>query len=487
MLTTSTGDLIGRRLAFNLTLLFAGVFGTAAGAANSFVSCAVLVSFCGFGVGGNLPVDSAVFLEFLPGTHQYLLEVLAVWWSFGQFIPAGAAWGFLSHFSCSEDTPAGQCQKKDNMGWRYLFYSMGALTLLAFFLRFFVFRLRESPRYLIGQGRYQEAIDVLNDVAKYNGTTQPLTVEDLLQVERDYASTGHPAAVDRPTAWQRTLAQFRPGGFTHIRALFSTRKVAYSTSLIILVWGMIGLASPVSLSAIFVVSTAEAPFSRPLALPGALPSILTWPSALCEFPPRIPRPPRSPGWIQQYCHHLPEQLYHHRLLHSWHADSGMDRRLALYRQKRHPRFGSNPYRRLPIRIHGSQNTGYDSGFQLHHLLRVVYVSLKPTPAPPFWGEFFPPPTSSHPSRILSPPFSDLLRSMWGALYLYTPEVIPSIHRGTGCGLASAFNRICGLQAPIIATYVGYNNKPIFISASMYIAAGFISFLFPYETAGKASI
>jgi hypothetical protein len=77
--------------------------------------------------------------------------------------------------------------------------------------------------------------------------------------------------------------------------------------------------------------------------------------------------------------------------------------------------------------------------------------------------------------------------MWGALYLYTPEVIPSIHRGTGCGLASAFNRICGLQAPIIATYVGYNNKPIFISASMYIAAGFISFLFPYETAGKASI
>ena len=47
------GDLIGRQLAFNLTLHFAGVCGTAAGAANSFVSCAVLVSFCGFRVGGN--------------------------------------------------------------------------------------------------------------------------------------------------------------------------------------------------------------------------------------------------------------------------------------------------------------------------------------------------------------------------------------------------------------------------------------------------
>jgi hypothetical protein len=46
-------DLIGRRLAFNLTLLIAAVFGIAAGAAPNFIACAVLVSFIGFGVGGN--------------------------------------------------------------------------------------------------------------------------------------------------------------------------------------------------------------------------------------------------------------------------------------------------------------------------------------------------------------------------------------------------------------------------------------------------
>jgi hypothetical protein len=46
-------DLVGRRLVFNTTLLIAGVFGIAAGGANSFVSCAVLCSFIGFGVGGN--------------------------------------------------------------------------------------------------------------------------------------------------------------------------------------------------------------------------------------------------------------------------------------------------------------------------------------------------------------------------------------------------------------------------------------------------
>jgi MFS family permease len=52
-LTKDPGDLIGRRLAFNLTLFIAGVFGLCAGAAPSFVGCAVLVSFIGFGVGGN--------------------------------------------------------------------------------------------------------------------------------------------------------------------------------------------------------------------------------------------------------------------------------------------------------------------------------------------------------------------------------------------------------------------------------------------------
>lgn len=77
--------------------------------------------------------------------------------------------------------------------------------------------------------------------------------------------------------------------------------------------------------------------------------------------------------------------------------------------------------------------------------------------------------------------------MWGALYCYTPEVIPSVHRGTGCGIAAAANRICGLMAPIIATYVGFSNTPLFVSASLWMVAGVTSFLLPFETAGKASL
>lgn len=131
------------------------------------------------------------------------------------------------------------------MGWRY---TMGGFTLALWAGRFFLFHLHESPKYLIGQGRYVEAIEVLDAVAKYNGCTQPLTIEPLKQVERDHIEhhgDHHPVApVNRKAAINHTLAAFKPGGLQHVRALFFTTKLAYSFTLILLIWGMVGLASP---------------------------------------------------------------------------------------------------------------------------------------------------------------------------------------------------------------------------------------------------
>lgn len=47
-------DIIGRRLAFNMTLLIAGVFGLAAGGGNSWIGVCALYSCLGLGIGGNL-------------------------------------------------------------------------------------------------------------------------------------------------------------------------------------------------------------------------------------------------------------------------------------------------------------------------------------------------------------------------------------------------------------------------------------------------
>lgn len=79
-------DIIGRRLAFNATLFLAGVFGLAVGGASSWTGVCGLYAALGVGVGGNLPIDGALFLEFLPSTRSNLLTVLSVSWPCGQFL-----------------------------------------------------------------------------------------------------------------------------------------------------------------------------------------------------------------------------------------------------------------------------------------------------------------------------------------------------------------------------------------------------------------
>ena len=76
------------RWSFNVTLFLAGAFGLAAGGSPNFITLASLLAVLGLGVGGNLPIDSAVFLDFVPGTHQYLLTILSIWWSIGQLVSA---------------------------------------------------------------------------------------------------------------------------------------------------------------------------------------------------------------------------------------------------------------------------------------------------------------------------------------------------------------------------------------------------------------
>lgn len=79
-------DVIGRRLAFNATLFLAGVFGLAVGGAPTWIGASALYACLGLGVGGNLPVDGALFLEFLPFASGNLLTLLSIWWPIGQLL-----------------------------------------------------------------------------------------------------------------------------------------------------------------------------------------------------------------------------------------------------------------------------------------------------------------------------------------------------------------------------------------------------------------
>lgn len=59
-------DIIGRKWAFNLTCLFSSIFGLCLGIPNTYTQFLVLTAFVGFGVGGNIPIDTTICLEFIP-------------------------------------------------------------------------------------------------------------------------------------------------------------------------------------------------------------------------------------------------------------------------------------------------------------------------------------------------------------------------------------------------------------------------------------
>ena len=61
-----TDDGIGRQWAFNLTVLVASVFGLLLGFPNTYVPFLILTVLVGFGIGGNVPIDTTIVLEFLP-------------------------------------------------------------------------------------------------------------------------------------------------------------------------------------------------------------------------------------------------------------------------------------------------------------------------------------------------------------------------------------------------------------------------------------
>ena len=109
--------------------------------------------------------------------------------------------------------------------------------MLLWILRFFVFNLHESPKYLMGRGRDEAAVEVIHTVAAYNGKTSNLTVEHLKSAEKFGRVSSEKEVkmdVSIAAAVKRKLALFDS---SHVKPLFATRKLAYSTSLLIILWG----------------------------------------------------------------------------------------------------------------------------------------------------------------------------------------------------------------------------------------------------------
>ncbi|KAJ5618763.1 hypothetical protein N7510_002747 [Penicillium lagena] len=237
-------DIIGRKWAFQLTCLITSVFGMllAASKYNYQAVCGIYFLSC-IGLGGNIPIDATIALEFLPQNRRYLVSLLGMWQPIGVVVASAIAYGTAAKYRCDVRLPACNnvaaeeecCTVSSNMGWRYMVIVIGAMTLTLFFARYAVFRFHESPKFLVSKGREQDAIDVLHKIARFNGAEAPnLTVEDFQQIEIEAGVTTDNQKSKNTSAKGVVVNTLKSLGF--LRGLFRSKQQCFSFVLLALAY-----------------------------------------------------------------------------------------------------------------------------------------------------------------------------------------------------------------------------------------------------------
>lgn len=97
---------------------------------------------------------------------------------------------------------------------------------------FFFFKLFESPKFLMGRGMDSTAVEVIHLVAKRNGKTSTLTLDALQKIGRIDDINRRKNLSFGPV--KATIGIFNA---KYLRPLFATQKLAWSTTLLIVLWG----------------------------------------------------------------------------------------------------------------------------------------------------------------------------------------------------------------------------------------------------------
>lgn len=231
-----TADIIGRKLAFNSTLLASALSGFFVGGSSNYVMYLIFLMLTSFFVGGNLTIDAAVFLEVLPSKYTWLVTFFACFWSMGQLVGYVIAYIFMvpEKWNGCTDFDA-VCDSAINRGWRYTWYVDAGIVFGLSIIRLLL-QLDESPKYLVVNNKDEEALDLLKKIAaKYNRPLS-LTLEQLQEcgpIDKNKYDKSNPK-----------LKDFFRAATSNIKYLFSTRKMTWNTCLLLISWLGIGIVYP---------------------------------------------------------------------------------------------------------------------------------------------------------------------------------------------------------------------------------------------------
>lgn len=214
-------DVIGRKLAFNLTCLITSVFGLLLAAPKyNYAAICGIYFLASLGLGGNIPIDATIALEFLPRNRRFLVALLSMWQPVGVAIASAISYGTAAKWRCGPKLPSCHavgareacCTVSSNMGWRYNVIVLGCMTLAVFFLRYFVFTFHESPKFLLSRGREAEAIEVLHRIAKFNKAAPPTLTLDMFaaidEADSQFSDNTLPGQQNTAATTKRVLGGF---------------------------------------------------------------------------------------------------------------------------------------------------------------------------------------------------------------------------------------------------------------------------------------
>lgn len=225
------------------------IFNQAAPKFNYSAICAIYF-LASLGLGGNIPIDATIALEFLPHNRRFLVALLSMWQPIGVAIASVIAYGTTAKWRCDPNLPscvsAGEgeacCTVDDNMGWRYNVIVLGSMTLAVFFLRFFVFRFHESPKFLLARGKEAEAIEVLHKIAKFNKQPPPTLTVDMFAAIDDAATnatSGAHVRAEVPAGTKATTKKVIQGfgkELKRLKGIFDNKLSAYIFILLALTY-----------------------------------------------------------------------------------------------------------------------------------------------------------------------------------------------------------------------------------------------------------
>lgn len=164
LLSGPVADRWGRKAVFQITMFIYAVFSLLCAAAPSFSYLLVFRFLVGVGLGGETPVVTSLLGEFIPAAHRGKVQgLINTFWAVGWVLAA-----VISYFII----PA--------YGWRLAFVAGALPALYIFYVRR---HLPESPRWLIAQGRNDDAVKIIENIEKITSKTHtlpPVVVDDVI-------------------------------------------------------------------------------------------------------------------------------------------------------------------------------------------------------------------------------------------------------------------------------------------------------------------